>query len=135
MTYLLEFLQTIYYLFIDMSYYLFIGLIFVGLLHIYMSDEFVSKHLGANSLWSVIKASLFGVPLPLCSCGVIPTGLQLKKSGASNGSVISFLTSTPQTGIDSMIATFCIENKFTLLHNDKDFEPFVKHLKLKVYNK
>lgn len=106
MTYVLEFLQTLYYLFIDMSYYLFIGLIFVGLLHIYMSNEFVSKHLGANSLWSVIKASLFGVPLPLCSCGVIPTGLQLKKSGASNGSVISFLTSTPQTGIDSMVATY-----------------------------
>ena len=106
MTYILEFLQTIYYLFIDMSYYLFIGLIFVGILHIYMSDEFVSKHLGANSIWSVVKASLFGVPLPLCSCGVIPTGLQLKKSGASNGSVISFLTSTPQTGIDSMIATY-----------------------------
>lgn len=106
MTYVFEFLQTIYYLFIDMSYYLFIGLIFVGLLHIYMSNEFISKHLGANSLWSVIKASLFGVPLPLCSCGVIPTGLQLKKSGASNGAVISFLTSTPQTGIDSMIATY-----------------------------
>lgn len=106
MNYVLEFLQTIYYLFIDMSYYLFIGLLFVGILHIYMSDEFVAKHLGADSLWSVIKASLFGVPLPLCSCGVIPTGLQLKKSGASNGSVISFLTSTPQTGIDSMIATY-----------------------------
>lgn len=89
-----------------MSYYLFIGLLFVGILHIYMSDEFVSKHLGADSIWSVVKASLFGVPLPLCSCGVIPTGLQLKKSGASNGSVISFLTSTPQTGIDSMIATY-----------------------------
>jgi len=89
-----------------MAYYLVIGLFFAGLLHVFFSAELVTKHIGKNSISSVIKASLLGVPLPLCSCGVIPTAVFLRKSGASTGAVASFLISTPQTGIDSIIATY-----------------------------
>lgn len=101
-----EFLNILIYLFIEMSPYILLGLLFVGVLNLFVKKESITKHLGKNDLSSIIKASLFGVPLPLCSCGVVPTSVYFAKSGASKGSVISFLTSTPQTGVDSIIATY-----------------------------
>lgn len=92
-------------LFINMGFYLMIGMFFAGLLHILITKERITKHLGAESRFAVIKASLLGVPLPLCSCGVVPTAVGISKNGASIGAVTSFLISTPQTGIDSIIAT------------------------------
>ncbi len=93
-------------LFVDMSFYIVIGLIFTGLLHAFVNKDVILKHIGKKSASSVVKASVFGVPLPLCSCGVVPTAMYLGKNGASKGAVVSFLTSTPQTGIDSIIATY-----------------------------
>lgn len=101
-----NFLYEIYVLFLEMSPYLMIGLAFVAILNIYMTKEFVKKQIGKDSIWSIFKASLFGVPLPLCSCGVIPTTVYMADSKASKGAVTSFLISTPQTGIDSIIATY-----------------------------
>ncbi len=92
--------------FVEMAPYLVFGFLFAGVLHVFVKKETILKHLGEKSLWSVIKASLFGVPLPLCSCSVIPTAISLKKSGASNPSVMSFLISTPLTGVDSIVATY-----------------------------
>ncbi len=92
--------------FIEMAPYLMLGLFFAGLLHIFFSKDLISKHLSGNPLTSSIKASVLGVPLPLCSCGVVPTALSLRKSSASNSATVSFLISTPQTGIDSIIATY-----------------------------
>jgi uncharacterized protein len=83
-----------------------IGLFFAGILHVFVSSDIVAKHLGQNSVGSVIKAALFGIPLPLCSCGVLPVAMSLRKGRASDGATISFLISTPQTGIDSIIATW-----------------------------
>ena len=100
------FFSEFYNLFIDMAPYLLVGLIFVGVLHVFVKKEFVTKHIGNNNISSIIKASLLGVPLPICSCGVVPMAIQLKRNGASNGAVISFLISTPQTGVDSIIATY-----------------------------
>jgi uncharacterized membrane protein YraQ (UPF0718 family) len=68
----------------------------------------VEKHLGGRGIWPIIKASLFGVPLPLCSCGVIPVSMSLRKNGASKGATISFLLSTPQTGVDSFFVTLSL---------------------------
>lgn len=93
-------------MFISMSFYIMLGLFFVGLLNVYVNKEKILKHLGKDKFSSVVKASVIGVPLPLCSCGVVPTAVELKKSGASNGAVTSFLISTPQTGVDSMLATY-----------------------------
>ncbi len=92
--------------FFDMAPYLLLGLTFAGILHILFSKEFVARHLGGNKFSSIIKAALLGVPLPLCSCGVVPTALSLRKSNASDGATVSFLISTPQTGVDSIIATY-----------------------------
>ncbi len=90
----------------EMAPYLLLGLTFAGILHVIFSKEFVARHLGGNNIFSVIKAAVLGVPLPLCSCGVVPTALSLRKSNASEGATISFLISTPQTGVDSIIATY-----------------------------
>jgi hypothetical protein len=89
----------------DMSPYLLFGFFFAGILSAFISKNFVEKHLGGRGIWPILKASFFGVPLPLCSCGVIPVSMSLHKQGASKGSTIAFLLSTPQTGVDSILVT------------------------------
>jgi uncharacterized membrane protein YraQ (UPF0718 family) len=89
-----------------MAPYILFGLIFAGFLHELVPDSLVKNHLGDNSILSVVKATLFGIPLPVCSCGVIPLAAGMKKSGASNGATLSFLISTPITGVDSILATY-----------------------------
>jgi len=89
-----------------MSIYIIIGLFCAGILKQIIPDDFVSKHLGKNSTGAVIKATLFGIPLPVCSCSVIPLAQGLKKEGASKGAIQSFLISTPITGVDSILATY-----------------------------
>lgn len=92
-------------LFFEMAPYLLLGFLFAGILHGVFRSSSLARHLGKPGLGSSIKAALLGVPLPLCSCGVIPTGISLHKHGASKGATVSFLISTPQTGIDSIFAT------------------------------
>lgn len=104
--FLIDIFDEIVFLFLEMAPYLIIGLLFVGILHILITKEMILKYVGKNTIGSVLKASILGVPLPLCSCGVIPTSVYMTKSGASKGSVVSFLISTPQTGIDSIVATY-----------------------------
>ncbi len=93
---------------LEMSPYLLFGFFMAGLLSVLVSKQLVEKHLGGRGLWPVIKASLFGVPLPLCSCSVIPVTMSLRKHGASRGSAVSFLLSTPQTGVDSIFVTYAL---------------------------
>ena len=102
----MKLLIEIYSTYISIAPYLFLGLAFAGLLHVVFKKDFVAKHLGKSDFFSVIKAAILGVPLPLCSCGVIPTALFLRKKKASKGATLSFLISTPQTGVDSIIATY-----------------------------
>lgn len=90
----------------EMSPYLLLGFIFAGILHVYIKKVNTIKYLGKKNLRAVINAALIGIPLPLCSCGVIPTGISLSKNGASKGASVSFLISTPQTGIDSILVTY-----------------------------
>ncbi len=89
-----------------MAPYILFGLLFAGFLHELVPDSIVKNHLGKDSIVSVIKATIFGIPLPVCSCGVIPLATSIKKSGASNGATLSFLISTPITGVDSILATY-----------------------------
>ncbi len=93
---------------VEMSPYLLFGFFASGILSVIISQRLVEKHLGGRGAWPLIKASIFGVPLPLCSCGVIPVSISLHKHGASKGSTISFLLSTPQTGVDSIFATLSL---------------------------
>ena len=106
MEYLTLFLTALYDLSNAMAPYILVGLLFAGILHEIVPDTIVSKHLGNSSILSVVKATLFGIPLPVCSCGVVPLATSIKKSGASNGSTLAFLISTPITGADSILATY-----------------------------
>jgi uncharacterized membrane protein YraQ (UPF0718 family) len=88
--------------------YVLFGFFAAGLLKALVPEEAVVRHLGEKSAGSVFKASLFGVPLPLCSCGVIPAAIGLRKQGASNGAAASFLVSVPETGVDSIAITWAL---------------------------
>ncbi len=92
----------------EMSPYLLFGFFVAGLLSVFVSQKMVERHLGGRGFLPVLKATLFGIPLPLCSCGVIPVAMSLRKHGASKGSTISFLLSTPQTGVDSILVTYSL---------------------------
>ena len=92
----------------EMAPYLVLGFFIAGLLRVFMPKTLYSKHLAPRNMKSVVKAAALGVPLPLCSCGVIPTAVGLRKEGASHGACTSFLIATPQTGVDSIIATYSL---------------------------
>ncbi len=89
----------------DLSPSLLLGLFIAGLIHIYLPPGLIHRGLNQPSMASVTRASLLGVPLPLCSCGVIPTALGLRKEGASPGATTAFMISTPQTGVDSILVS------------------------------
>ncbi len=93
---------------IEMAPYLLFGFFMAGLLSVLVSQRLVERHLGGRGLWPLLKASLFGIPLPLCSCSVIPVSMSLRKHGASKGATIAFLLSTPQTGVDSILVTLSL---------------------------
>ena len=92
----------------SMSPYLLLGFFLAGMMHAFIPGYLFHKYLSKNSFQSVLNAAMLGIPLPLCSCGVIPTGMSLHKEGASNGAVVSFLIATPQTGVDSILATYSL---------------------------
>ncbi len=92
----------------QMAPYLLLGFFIAGILHVYMPQRAINKYFAGKGFWPAFNAALFGVPLPLCSCGVIPTGMALYKNGASKSSTVSFLISTPQTGVDSILATYSL---------------------------
>ncbi len=92
----------------EMSPYLLLGFLLAGLMHAFVPGQMYSRYLARPTFRSVFNAALFGIPLPLCSCGVIPTAMSLRREGASKGSAVSFLIATPQTGVDSIIATYSL---------------------------
>ena len=92
----------------EMAPYLLLGFFIAGLLHTFVPQRLYSRHLAPRNMASVLKAAAFGIPLPLCSCGVIPTSVSLRREGASHGACTSFLIATPQTGVDSIAATYSL---------------------------
>ena len=101
-------MREIFELINSMAPYLLLGFLLAGLMHAFVPQNLYRRYLGGNSFRSVLNAALLGIPLPLCSCGVIPTAMSLRKEGASKGATVSFLISTPQTGVDSIIATYSL---------------------------
>jgi hypothetical protein len=95
-------------LFLEMAPWLWIGFISGGVIQLFLKPSTLQGWLQGNSFWASCKASLFGVPLPLCSCSIIPVAEQMKKNGMNKGNTLSFLTSTPSTGVDSFLATWGI---------------------------
>jgi uncharacterized membrane protein YraQ (UPF0718 family)/copper chaperone CopZ len=109
---LLTFVAACWSVFAAMAPYLMLGFLVAGLLSVMISPRWIERHLGGDGLGQVFKASLFGVPLPLCSCGVIPVAASLRRHVASRGATTAFLLSTPQTGVDSIAVTYGLLGPF-----------------------
>ncbi|WP_290929399.1 SO_0444 family Cu/Zn efflux transporter [Fibrobacter sp.] len=95
-------------LFSEMAPFLLLGFLLAGILHVWVPNHLYVPKISKSNFMSVLWAALFGVPLPICSCGVIPTSIALRKEGASKGASVSFLISTPATGVDSILATYSL---------------------------
>jgi len=95
-------------LLLEASIYILFGVLVAGLLKVFLNPSIISKHLGKGKFLSVIKAAILGIPIPLCSCGVLPAAASLKKQGANNGAVTAFLISTPESGVDSIAITYAL---------------------------
>lgn len=85
-----------------------LGFAVAALLKAFVPDAFIARHLGGQGIGPVLRASLIGVPLPLCSCGVVPAALGLRRQGAGRGATTAFLVSTPETGVDSVAVTWAL---------------------------
>jgi len=97
-----------WWILVESAPYVLFGFLAAGLLRAWIPQEFVARHLGGRTTGAVIKASLLGIPLPLCSCGVIPAAVGLRQQGASRGSSAAFLVSTPESGVDSIAITWAL---------------------------
>ena len=104
----MEFIYSLINMLAEMAPYLLLGFGIAGILYAFVPSNFYRKHLSRPGMLSVIKAALIGVPLPLCSFGELPTTVSLRSNGASRGASTSFLIATPQTGIDSIAATYSL---------------------------
>jgi hypothetical protein len=93
---------------LESAIYLLFGFLMAGILYILVPAEKVAKYLGGKGIKPVIRAALFGIPIPLCSCGVLPAGISLRKQGASKGAAMAFMIATPETGIDSIALTYAL---------------------------
>lgn len=109
---MIEFLNNLLDLSLEAAPWLVVGLVIGGLIKALIPTSFLQKHLSGNDLSSIVKAALFGAPLPLCSCGVIPAALGLRRAGASKPATVSFLVSTPETGIDSVTISYALLGPF-----------------------
>jgi len=105
---IISILQESWHLLLEASVYILFGMFVGGLLKVFLNPSFVADHLGKGKFISVIKAALFGIPIPLCSCGVLPAAASLKRQGANNGATTAFLISTPESGVDSMAITYAL---------------------------
>jgi uncharacterized membrane protein YraQ (UPF0718 family) len=108
MSFLLDMLGESWKLLQEASIYVIFGILVAGMLRIFLNPGTVARHLGRGRFSSVFKASLLGIPIPLCSCGVLPAAASLKKQGANKGATTAFLISTPESGVDSVALTYAL---------------------------
>jgi len=101
-------IREILFFYNEIAVYLVLGIVAGALFHVLFPDSLVRRHLGGDTLGSVTKATVFGIPIPLCSCGVIPVATALRGQGASRGSTVSFLIASPQVGADSFLVTWSL---------------------------
>ncbi|MCG7537307.1 SO_0444 family Cu/Zn efflux transporter [Pseudoalteromonas sp. OOF1S-7] len=105
-------LDNFWQLFLVSAPWLMLGLLLAGLLNVFIPKDFLKKHLGKEGLWTTIKAALIGAPMPLCSCGVIPAAIGLRRAGGSKSATTAFLVSTPETGVDSISVSYALLGPF-----------------------
>ncbi len=104
--------ENILQILLSVAPFLLLGLFVSGLLKAFASDALIKKHFSGRGIIPIIKAAIIGMPLPLCSCGVIPVAMSLRKQGASKGATTSFMISTPETGVDSVLVSFVLLGPF-----------------------
>lgn len=112
MTHLIALIDNFWQLFVISAPWLLLGLFIAGLIKVYLPKNFLIKHLGKEGFVSTVKAALIGAPMPLCSCGVIPAALGLRRAGASKSATTAFLVSTPETGVDSISVSYVLLGPF-----------------------
>ena len=105
---LLELVTNIWLVYLDTAFWLLLGLLAAGFIKSYISEDTMHRWVGGSGFGSVSRAALFGAPLPLCSCGVLPAAIGLRRAGASKEATVSFLISTPETSIDSVAVTYAL---------------------------
>lgn len=105
---LMELFDSLLFMLNEMSPYVLLGFLIAGLMHAFVPQRTMAKHLSGRGWKSVVKAAMVGIPLPLCSCGVLPTAIAMRRGGASKAASTSFLIATPQTGVDSIAATWSL---------------------------
>ncbi|WP_441003388.1 SO_0444 family Cu/Zn efflux transporter [Pseudocolwellia agarivorans] len=108
----MELLTNFGQLFLISAPWLLLGLFIAGLINVYLPKNFLNKHLGEEGFLTTVKAALIGAPMPLCSCGVIPAALGLRRAGASKSATTAFLVSTPETGVDSITVSYVLLGPF-----------------------
>lgn len=104
----MDLIQNFIDLFVESAPWLLLGFVVAGVIKGLIPADFLSRYLGGRGAWTTIKAAFIGAPLPLCSCGVVPAALGLRKSGASKNATVSFLVATPETGVDSVTVTYAL---------------------------
>lgn len=105
---MIELLENIWAVFLDTAFWLLLGLLAAGFIKSYISEQTMKRWVGGRGIGAVSRAALFGAPLPLCSCGVLPAAIGLHRSGASKEATVSFLISTPETSVDSVAVTYAL---------------------------
>ncbi len=103
-----QLLNNIWLVLLDTAFWLLIGLLAAGLIKTFIPSETMQRWVGGKGIGAILRAALFGAPLPLCSCGVLPAAIGLHRSGASKEATVSFLISTPETSIDSVAVTYAL---------------------------
>lgn len=106
MNYVLEYIRNFWHVFMMMAPWLLLGYLLAGIIALLMPQDWVKRNLSGKGFAPILKAVLLGIPLPLCSCGVIPVAASLRKEGADRGATGAFYISTPQTGVDNIIVTW-----------------------------
>ena len=108
MTTLYEILKETWQIYLDVAVYMLFGFFMAGVLYVFFKPDKIKKYLGTGKIRPVILSALFGIPIPLCSCGVVPVAAGLKKQGANNGAALSFMIATPESGVDSIAVSWAM---------------------------
>ena len=105
---IVELLNNIWLVFLDTAFWLLIGLLAAGVIKSFISENTMQRWVGGRGIGAILRAALFGAPLPLCSCGVLPAAIGMRRAGASKEATVSFLISTPETSVDSVAVTYAL---------------------------
>ncbi len=103
-----EILTESWLIYMDVALYMLFGFFVAGILYVFFKADKIKKYLGTGKIKPVILSALFGIPIPLCSCGVVPVATGLKKQGANSGAALSFMIATPESGVDSIAISYAM---------------------------